>query len=236
MISFFVKYKNIFLILTVAMFIGSLGFVGAGVFMEEYGPNSAIAKVGETKIKYRDYMNAVNLVERQARNSNEEYTEETSKKIQKEVLQSLINQESLSQAATQFGLGVSDAEVGYAIKNSEVFGKNGLFTKKAYVWIVRNNFGMNPAQYEETLKKQKLAEKFQNMIILSAKVTPQELEFLKGTQIKKIGDDKKSADAFEMAALQLKAQSLMDKFTDSFTAQNRIETYNKQTQAAQQQL
>ena len=74
------------------------------------------------------------------------------------------------------------------------------------------------------------------MIILSAKVTPQELEFLKGTQIKKIGDDKKSADAFEMAALQLKAQSLMDKFTDSFTAQNRIETYNKQTQAAQQQL
>ena len=51
MISFFVKYKNIFLILTVAMFIGSLGFVGAGVFMEEYGPNSAIAKVGETKIE-----------------------------------------------------------------------------------------------------------------------------------------------------------------------------------------
>ena len=135
MISFFVKYKNIFLILTVAMFIGSLGFVGAGVFMEEYGPNSAIAKVGEVKIKYRDYMNAVNLVERQARNSNEEYTEETSKKIQKEVLQSLINQESLSQAATQFGLGISDAEIGYTIKNSELFGKNGLFTKKAYVWI-----------------------------------------------------------------------------------------------------
>jgi len=234
MISFFTKYKNIFLVLTVVFFIGSLGFVGAGVFMEEYGPNSAIAKVGEVKIKYRDYSNAVSLMERQARSSDKEYTEETSKKIEKEVLQSLINQESLSQAAKQFGIGVSDAEIGYAIKNSELFGKNGLFTKKAYIWIVRNNFGMNPAQYEETLKKQKLAEKFQNMIVLSAKVTPQELEFLQQTQVKKIAADQKSKDAFALAALELKAQSLMDKYTDQFTAQNHIEIFKKEQTTTQE--
>lgn len=234
MISFFIKYKNLFLVLTVVFFIGSLGFVGAGVFMEEYGPNSAIAKVGEAKIKYRDYLNSLNIVEKQAR-TNPDYNEETSKKLENQVLQTLINQESLSQSASNFGIGVSDAEIGYAIKNSDLFGKSGLFNKKAYVWLVRNNFNMNPAQYELTLKKEKLAEKFQNMIVLSAKVTPQELAFLQKTQIKKITADKKAQDAFALAALELKAQSLMDKYTDSFTAQNRVEIFKKQQATANQQ-
>ena len=51
MFDFFNKYKNPILIITVLFFLGSLGFVGAGVFIEEYGPNAALAKVGNQKIK-----------------------------------------------------------------------------------------------------------------------------------------------------------------------------------------
>jgi hypothetical protein len=239
MTSFFIKYKNFFVILTVVIFIGSLGFVGAGVFMEEYGPNAVIAKVGDVKIKYKDYMNAVGLVEKQARSSNQEITQDTAKKIRQEVLQGLINQESLSKAADKFGIGVADSEIGYEIKNSGMFGQGGAFNKKAYVWAVRNNFGMNPEQYEQTLKKEKLAQKFQNLIILSAKVTPQELEMLRGAQNQATAaaaakpEDKNAQDTFALAATQLKAQTLMNKFTEQFTAENRVEVFSKVQQQAE---
>ena len=56
MISILNKYKNPILIITILFFVGSLGFVGAGVFMEEYGPNAAIAKVDGESIKYKDFL------------------------------------------------------------------------------------------------------------------------------------------------------------------------------------
>lgn len=229
MVSFMIKHKNLLLLLTVLFFVGSLGFVGAGVFIEEYGPNAAIAKVGDTKIKYKDYLQAVNLVDREARNS-EKYTEESINQIKQEVLQQMINEESLSQAANAFGIGTSDMEIGYTIQNSPLFNKGGLFNKKAYVWIVRNTFNMNPAQYEENLKKQKLAAKFQNLIILSAKVPQQELEMLYKAEGKNAKEIEKNKDAFALAAVQLKAQSLMNKYTDGFNAKGNIQVFDKSEQ------
>ncbi len=227
MISFLIKYKRLFLLITVGFFLGSLGFVGAGVFMEEYGPNAAIAKIGDVKIKYKDYSTAVNNIERELRKSAEkEYTDEMAKEVRKEILQNMVNEASLALAAKKFGLGVSDLEVAYVIKNSPIFNNNGMFNKKAYVWVVRNQFGMNPGQYEQSLKDQKAAAKFQNMIILSAKVTPKEVEFLSKADKNTAADYKKDKEKFTLAAVQLKAQALMDKFTQQFNSIEDIEVYN----------
>jgi hypothetical protein len=237
MISFLIKYKNVFLILTILFFLGSLGFVGAGVFMEEYGPNAAVAYVGKTKIKVKDYENSLRLAERAMREQGTDADEDAVKKLRQEVLQALINEESMAQSAAKYGLGVSDIEIGYTVRN--MFSNNGLFNKQAYVWLVRNQFGMNPSTYEAMLRKQKLAAKFQNALILSAKVTMQEAAFFaperakeqprakKGAKQQQSEEPKTTSDAIALILMETKAQSLADSFTRQFNARETVEV--KQT-------
>ena len=220
MYSFMIKYKNIFLIATIGLFVGSLGFVGAGVFVEEYGPNAAIAQVGKTKIKARDFESAYRLAERNQREQRreQEQEEETderadAKKLRQEVLQAMITQESMVQSAKKYGLGVSDLEIGYDIRNQ--FSQDGLFNKQAYTYVVRNHYGMTPVQYEDMMLRQKLAGKFQNLLILSAKVTPQEAAMM-------IPKDMEAQAADDMLT-RIKAQSLADAFTRQFNEQEKVE-------------
>ncbi len=224
MISFMIKYKKVFLILTIAFFLGSLGFLGAGVFMEEFGPNAAVAKVGDAKIKYGTYdLLARNIEQQMSQQAEAGFTDEMRAQIRREVLQQMINEESLWQAAVKFGLGVSNLEVAYTIRNSPMFNQGGGFDKRIYTWIVRNNFGLNPAEYEFDVKKKKASAKFENMIVLAAKVTPQEAEILSRADkdaAKLYKDDKAQ---FTFGLIQLKAQSLMDKFTQQFNAENKVE-------------
>lgn len=238
MFEFFNKYKNPILILTVLFFVGSLGFVGAGVFAETYGPNAAVAKVGNQVIKYRDFIRNVNLALKNAQNEDS-YDESTEKALRQEVLQQMIQQVSLAKAAKQAGIGVSDMEIGYTIQNS--FNDGSGFRKQDYIWIVRNNFGMNPADYEAMLKEQKLAAKYQNMLILAAKVTPQEEQLLKAETDKAVKqaakdkkakkdnkDNKENADAaVTLAAIQLKAQDVFKSYSDKLNAENKITIVGK---------
>jgi hypothetical protein len=229
-----IKYKNVLLIATVFFFLGSIGFMGANVFMEEYGPNTAVAYVGGTKIKFKDFETAYRAAERRQREAGlpeaeEENADEAAKKLKQEVLQAIITEESLAQSARKYGIAVSDLEIAYDIKNT--FSDNGLFNKKAYVWIVRNQLGMNPEQYEAALIKQKMANKFQNALILSAKLTPQEAELMlpkteepkpkKGA--KQQTPPEPDADATAIVLMQFKAQALADSFTRQFNARERVE-------------
>jgi hypothetical protein len=229
--SFFIKYKNIFVIFTVLIFVGSLGFVGAGVFMEEYGPNSALAIVGKNKIKVKDFEARYEIVKNNLRESDQEYDEAAQTKLKQQVIQTMISEESMAQSALKYGVGVCDKEIAYSIRTS--FSLDGLFNKEAYVWTVRNRLGMNPSDYEAMLKKQILAAKFQNMLILGAKVSPQEAAFFadaqRGTDKDKSKESDKNetpqtdADAVNIAVLQLKAQSLADEFAKQFNSRERVE-------------
>lgn len=237
MISILNKYKNPILIITILFFVGSLGFVGAGVFMEEYGPNAAIAKVDGEAIKYKDFLRNVDLLSREK--SNEEDLSETDETaLKQEVLQSMISQLSLAQAAEKAGIGVSDAEIGYSIQTSPSFNGGMGFNKDTYVWVVRNTLGLNPAEYEAQLKKEKLASKFQNVLILAAKVTPQEEQLLKAETDKELAktkkkaknskeDEKKVQDALTLAAIQVKAQDLVKSYSDEVNAANKIQVFNR---------
>jgi hypothetical protein len=230
--SFFIKYKNLFVIITVLIFLGSLGFVGAGVFMEEYGPNAALAVVGDSKIKVKDFEARYKIAESNLRASDQEYDENAQAKLKQEVIQSIISEESMAQSALKYGIGVSDMEIAYSIKNSFA-SEGGLFNKKAYVWMVRNRLGMNPSDYENMLKKQTLAAKFQNMLILGAQVSPQEAAFFMPAPAQtdknkkgKNAEPQPDASAVNMAVLQLKAQSLADEFAKQFNARERVEIKN----------
>ena len=125
MISFFIKYRNPILITTVVIFLASIGILGAGVVADQYGANAVLAKVGDVKVKYKTFLTAYEMARQQYIDEGKELTDEQDKQLKQEIVQSLIMQEALSQAAEDIGLGTSKAEVAYIINNNPAFAPNG---------------------------------------------------------------------------------------------------------------
>ncbi len=220
MISFFNKYKVIILIFIIACFLGSLGYVGVGAVNEAYGPNAPVVKVGEDKIKYIDYdrelKQAYQLLEAQETEEQDILAREQLKQV---VLQDLISKSVYKQAAKELGLGVSDMEVAYTIKNSPIFNLSGVFNKDTYLWIIRNRLGMNPDEFEQSIRDEKLKNDYQKILFLTAKTSPQEEEFAQKTIFKDKASEKEQF-------MLLKAQTLATNFSHSFNQSHPI-TFTK---------
>ena len=189
MISFFTKFKNIILIAIIVCFLLSLGYVGVGAVNELYGPNAPVAKVGEENIKYIDYdrelKNAYQVMEAQ---DNEEQDILVREQLKQVVLQDLISKSVFKQAATELGLGVSNMEIAYSIKNS------------------------NPEEYEREVKNNKLAAEFQKVLYITAKTSPQEEEFIQNTIFK---DKTAEKDQFMLLKAQTLANNFSHSFNQS---------------------
>ncbi len=217
MISFFIKYRNPILITTVVIFLASIGILGAGVVADQYGANAVLAKVGDTKIKYRTFATVYDMQRQQYINEGKELTEEQDKQLKQEIVQSLIMQEALSQAAEDLDIGTSKTEVAYIIKNNPAFAPNGEFNKNAYIYVVRNQFHVNPAEFEDNLKKQISVQKFKRVLALSALPTSYEKEILtKGSELKE-----EEKQALESYLLELKANSFAAAFSDALNAKHK---------------
>ena len=214
MISFFIKYRNPILITTVVIFLASLGVLGAGVVADQYGLNAVLAKVGNAKVKYKNFANTYDMARRQYINEGKELTEEEDKQLKQEIVQSLIMQEALSQAAEDFYIGTSKAEVAYMIKNMPIFAPGGQFSKNAYIYVVRNQFHVNPAEFEDNLKKQISVQKFQRVLALTALPT----SFEKAILAKEAALKEEEKQALESYMIQLKAGSFASAFSDALNA------------------
>ena len=223
MISFFIKYRNPILITTVVIFLASIGILGAGVVADQYGANAVLAKVGDTKVKYKDFVNAYDMARQQYINEGKEISEEQDRQLKQEIVQSLVMQEALSQAAEDFGIGTSKTEVAYIIKNMPAFAPNGEFNKNAYIYVVRNQYHVNPAEFENNLMKQINVQKFKRLLALGALPTSFEKNILtKGATLK---DEEKQA--LEGYLLELKANSFAMAYSDALNAKHKT-TMNMQ--------
>lgn len=217
MISFFVKYRNPILITTVVIFLISIGVLGAGVVSEQYGANAVVAKVGKEKIKYSAVINAYNNVKQRYIDEGKEITEEQDKQLRQEILQSLISESALSQAAEDLGLGSSKMEVAYSIKTSPLFAPNGEFNKNAYVYVVRNQFHVNPGEFEEDLGKKILNQKLRRVMSFCSLPTSVEKKIL--TAGAGLTDENK--EALEKYLFEIKAASFAAAFGDALNIKHR---------------
>ena len=223
MISFFIKYRNPILITTVVIFLASIGILGAGVVADQYSANAVLAKVGNAKVQYRAFATNYEMARQQYINQGKDLTEEEDKQLRQEIVQSLIMQEALSQAAADFGIGTSKAEVAYMIKNMPIFAPNGEFNKNAYIYVVRNQFHVNPAEFEDDIMKQTSIQKFRRVLAVCALPTSFEREILtKGATLK---DEEKKA--LEKYLLEIKSGSFANAFSDALNAKYKT-TMNKQ--------
>ena len=218
MISFFIKYRNPILITTVLIFLLSIGILGAGAVADQYGANAVVAKVGKTKIKYTTVMNAYNIVRQKYIDEGKEITEEEDKKLKQEILQGLISEEALNQAAQDLGIGSSKAEVAYAIKTAPIFAPNGEFNKNAYIYVVRNQFHVNPAEFEDNLNKRLKVQKLRRVLGFCSVPTTVEKDILTKL-IPNVAEESKQA--LENYFFEMKAVSFGAAFSDALNAKHR---------------
>lgn len=184
MMNFLIKHKiKIFLITIVGFFAGT--FVGFGsYFFGDKNYSDTVAVVNGYKIPYKIYYALYNNTIDVLRKSGQEMTDDTVKKIQSNVVNSLILDEILWQQTKDYGISVSKDELIMDIQNHKYFlNDQGVFDSR-YYFNVLNNLRLTPKDFEDMRKKQIAANKMK-ILIASAISDISESEF-KNLQITNI--------------------------------------------------
>ena len=224
MISFLIKYKKIILIITLAFFIGSIGYIGLDSYRRGTF-SSNVAMVGSEPITYRTLYKAADAQARVLRNNGVDVDENLTNIINQQALSALISEEVLNQAAKEFGLAVADYEVAFDIHSSPQFNQNGQFNKTAYEYAVRHQLGVTPAQFEEQIRRSKLSDRFRMALYSIYKLTPEEVRFAYKTQNGDMKDFEKNKSAFERQLFETKMETAQQAFFDDFNNRVEIKTF-----------
>lgn len=227
MISFLIKHKKSILIITLAFFIGSIVYIGldsyrSGVF------NSNAAMVGSTPITYRALQKAAEAQASVLRNNGIDLDENMTQYLNQQALNGLISEEVLNQSAHEFGMAVSDYEIAAEIRAIPMFNQNGLFNKAAYNEAIRQQFHMTAAQFEEQLRRAKLADRFRLALYSIYKVTPEEVRFAYKAQHGNLKNFDKDKQDFEKQLFETKLETAQRAFFDDFNNRVEIKTFLKE--------
>jgi len=149
--------NNKYLVPTI--WIATIAFIGAGAVgwgsMKFGDKSSSVAKVGDVTVSKMKYSFAVNnLYQQYAQKLGNKFDKEMAKKLglDKQVYNSLIRQALLLNLAKEYGIIVTEQEVGKEIVNYAAFkGKNGGFDKTIYNNFLRSR-GMKPKDFEDIIK------------------------------------------------------------------------------------
>lgn len=153
------KYLVVTIWISTIAFLGA-GFVGWGQY--DYGnKGGAIATIGEISItqdelqkNYEALFNQYNqlfggkLDEKQAKALG----------LQRQALQSLVNQALIVNLADSYHIQVSDEQLLGLIKSQNVFTKNGTFDKETYTQVLRQNH-LSIQEYEKAMRRELLIQK-----------------------------------------------------------------------------
>ncbi len=168
------KYLVITIWISTFAFIGA-GFVGWGQY--KYGEKSgAVAKVGDISITNRELQQAYSqLFNRYSRMFQGQFDQEQAKKfgLDKQALRQLINEALLLNLANSYGLEATDAEVAQALQSQQAFYENGVFSKRVYQQVLKQN-RLNTVDYENDLRKSILIRKL--LALFPTKANAAEIE------------------------------------------------------------
>ena len=225
MISFLIKHKKSILIVTLVFFLGSIVYLGLDAYSRTNYSLTA-AKVGSATISMRDLDRTTENAAQNLRNQGIDLDEETLKALRQQMLQTLIGEEVVTQAATKAGLHTSDYEVASAIASVPYFTANGHFDKQIYTYHLKR-MGLTPAEFEEQLRRSSLGTNFRRLLAQHYKLTPKEIEQVYQVQhgnLEKFGEDKKD---FANQLLENKMESGAKAFEEQFNNSVDIKTFLK---------
>jgi hypothetical protein len=191
------------------------------------GNSLVAAMVGSEPVTYRVLDRVTNDRITVLRNQGMDIDENTTKLLRQQFLAALISEEILNQAAKNAGMAVADYEIAYSIKTSPLFAPNGNFDKNAYEHAVKYSFGMTPAEFEEQLRRGKLADRFRTVLYSFYKLTPQEIKdsyLLQHGNLKNFEENK--AD-FAAQLMDTKMSTAQLAFMDDFNHKVKIQNFLK---------
>lgn len=137
-----------------------------------------VAKVNGTAITENDFQNAY---ERQRARLEEMLGGKIDpaliddKRFKQEVLNSVIEEEILAQAASDAGFRVSDVQLKTEIEKVENFQVNGKFDPELYSQFLRGQ-GVTAGVFEDRLRRSILVNQLRNSVIGTVLVTPREID------------------------------------------------------------
>ena len=137
-----------------------------------------VAKVNGTAITENDFQNAyerqrARLAEMLGGKIDPALIDD--KRFKQEVLNSVIEEEVLAQAASDAGFRVSDAQLKTEIEKVENFQANGKFDPELYSQFLRGE-GATAGVFEDRLRRSVLVNQLRNSIIGTALVTSREVD------------------------------------------------------------
>lgn len=161
----FVQEKKYIVYIVLGLITASLGLVGVNSYQKS-GGQGEVATVNGTKISAQEF-------ERSLRQQQEQLKQRLGQgfdaamfdtpEMKRAVLDNLVAQRVLIDAANKSGLTVSDAQMAQVIGSVEAFQDNGVFDKKRYAKVLANN-NLSPLMYEkrvhDELVSQQLNEAF----------------------------------------------------------------------------
>ena len=201
MISFLIKYKKAILIITLAFFIGSIGYIGLDSYRRG-SFSSNVAMVGSQPITYRDLYKASDAQARVLRNNGVDVDEEMTKYLNQQVLSALISEEVLVH-----------------------FNQNGQFNKTAYEYALRHQLGVTPMEFEKQIRRSKLADRFRMALYSFYKLTPEEVRFSYQIQNGSMDGFEENKKDFEKQLFETKMETAQQAFFDDFNNRVEIKTY-----------
>ena len=226
MISFLIKHKKSILIITLAFFLGSIIYIGLDAYSRSnYNVNAA--KVGSQNISYRALYAASDRRANQLRSQGVDVEEDLLHFLQQQTLSAMISEEILNQAAQRAGLHVADYEIAYDIKTAPVFAPNGQFDKAQYEYALQTLFRTSPAEFEEQLRHDKLANRFRQTLYSLYKLTPEETKYAYQVQHGNVKNFDANKAGFQSALMETKMETAQKAFFDDFNNTVEIKTFFK---------
>ena len=227
MISFLIRHKKSILIITLVFFLGSIVYLGLDAYHRGSIGQTA-AKVGSREIPSRMVYRLTENRAHALRAQGIDVDETMLKLLRQQVLAAMISEEVLNQAAAQAGLAVSDYEVAYDIKTSPLFsGQGNTFNKQAYEAVIRRSTGLSTAEFEEQLRRSKLADRFRGTLYSFYKMTPAEIQYAYKTQHGNLKNFEANKKDFVPQLMDTKMETAQKAFYDAFNQQVNIQTYTQ---------
>ena len=151
--------------LIITIWISTIAFIGAGFVgwgQYSYGSKAgAVAKVGDIEISQGELQKAYSsLYSKYSQAFQGNFDEEKAKQfgLDKQALQSLVQQALILNLAASYDLTISNDELVTVLQSQKSFQKDGVFNVETYKQVLSQN-RLTPTSYETELRKELLIEK-----------------------------------------------------------------------------
>ncbi|MGZ8257516.1 MAG: SurA N-terminal domain-containing protein [Gallionella sp.] len=155
----FVQEKKYIVYIVLGLITASLGLVGVNSYQKSSG-TSEVASVNGTKISAQELERSLRQQQEQLKQrlgQNFDAAMFDTPEMKRAVLDNLVAQRVLIDAANKSGLTVSDAQIAQVIGSIEAFQENGKFDAKRYASLLANN-NLSPLMYEKRVRDELVSQ------------------------------------------------------------------------------